>query len=365
LSLRKIQIIGGSVAGLGAAFEILKHDASLDVTVYEKNTTVKNYTCAGGVSRFLLQRLNLEIPKCTVASQIRTLRIFSPNACWETKCKNSCYGYVLHRDLFHDYLAKEIIRLGGKIRLGYNVEKLDETADVIVAADGLNGISRKLLRLKQPSLEDIHVGIQVRAKLGNHPRDCISLYFGSLAPKGYTWIFPDGVPDRFRVGLGVPLSTHRNPAVLLRHFLEYIGAEPLGQFKVKLLPTAKPESRLVYNNVLLVGDAGLFCDPATGGGIVQALLSGRNAARAICRDQLNRYPTYCASILRTNYFRYKLKNVLCELSDEDFDTLILTLQDFHPELTSVGKAIFQALTEIAVKNPRFVLRHKVLRKLLL
>ena len=354
------------MSGLGTALEILKRDNSLDVTVYEKNSTCKEYTCAGGVSSFLLKKLKTCIPDYTVAAEIRALRIFSPNGvCWGTRTKGPAYGLVLRRDLFQTHLAREVKRLGGEVLVNRNITKFDENADVIVGADGLTGITRRLLRLEQPSLEDIHVGVQTIATLKDNPHDCISLYFGGIAPDGYAWIFPHETPGQFRVGLGVPLSLKLNARKLLTDFLSSLEAEPLTDIRAKLIPTAKPESQLVHGNVLLVGDAGLFCDPATGGGIVQSLISAKSAARAICEGKLQNYEKYCSSIIRANLSRYKLKQVLCELSDEDFNILINTLQDFHPDLTSVGRALVKALVKIAMKNPGFLVKHKVLRKLLL
>ena len=77
LSARQISIIGGSISGLGTVLEILKKDNSLDVTIYEKNSTCKEYTCAGGVSSFMLKKLKMNIPDYTVASKVTSLRIFS------------------------------------------------------------------------------------------------------------------------------------------------------------------------------------------------------------------------------------------------------------------------------------------------
>jgi digeranylgeranylglycerophospholipid reductase len=364
MTARRVSIIGGSVSGLGTALEILRKDNSLDVTVYEKKTTCSDYTCAGGVSSVLLKQAKTEIPDYTVASKITSLRIFSPNGkYWETKTRGLPYGLVLQRNLFQTYLAKEIRRLGGKIRINHKIAKFDK-ADVIVGADGLMGASRQLLQLKPPSLEDIHMGVQIIARL-THPKECISLYFGNIAPHGYSWIFPHETPGYFRVGLGIPLSLRLNAKSLLTKFLSTLEAESVTGIKAKLIPTARPEPRLVYGNVLLVGDAALLCDPATGGGIVQGLLSAKSAARAICEGNIRKYPKYCSGVISTNLFRYKLKQVLCELSDEDFNVLIKTLETFHPDLTSVGRAIIRGLTEIAIKNPGFLVKHKVLRRLLL
>lgn len=376
MSGKTISIIGGSISGLGTALEILKKDSSFDVTVHEKNSDCLKHTCAGGVSRFMLKKLQMDVPDFAVAAEIRKLRIYSPNgACWETKTQDAAYGLVLRRDLFQLHLAREVKRLGGRIVTHSKIKRLERNADIFVGADGLLGSTRRLLELPTPSPEDIHLGVQTIARLDEHPRDCISLYFGNVAPDGYAWVFPHEIPGECRIGLGVPLSLNLNARELLTDFLFKLEAVPT-EMRAKLIPTAKPEEELVHTvrtasvlrpklTVMLVGDAALFCDPATGGGIVQGLLSAKNAARAICEGKPQNYERYCSGLIRTNLFRYKLKQVLCELTDEDFNILINTMQDFHPNLTSVGKAIVRALVKIAMKNPGFLMKHKVLRKLLL
>jgi len=373
---RTVSIIGGSVTGLGTALEILKKDQSIDVTVHEKNPDCQQYTCAGGVSSFMLKKLQMDIPDFAVAAEVRRLRIYSPNGdCWEAKTQDGTYGLVLRRDLFQLHLAREIKRLGGTIVTNSNIKRFERHTDIFVGADGLMGSTRRLLELPSPPPEDIHLGVQTIARLEEHPRDCISLYFGSVAPDGYAWVFPHEDPGKCRIGLGVPLSLNLNARSLLTDFLFKLEATP-SEIRAKLIPTAKPEEELVHTvrtasvlrpklTVMLVGDAALFCDPATGGGIVQGLLSAKSAARAIYEGKPQNYERYCSGLIRTNLFRYKLKQVLCELNDEDFNILINTMQDFHPNLTSVGRAITRALVKIAMKNPRFLVKHKVLRKLLL
>lgn len=363
---KTVSIIGCSVSGLATGLELLKLDRSIDVTLYDKKNPVGSRTvCGGAISSFMLQELDLKIPRYAVASEIKAVRIHSPNGnFWELKSGNGPYGYVLYRDIFEMYLADEIRRKGGKFWLACEVTNFDDSP-IIVGADGLTGISRKLLKLKRPKLEDIHIGIQRIAYLPHTP-DRLDLYFGAkFAPRGYAWIFPNGVKNQVRIGLGIPLNETLNAKKLLNNFINYTGAQPLGPIKAKPIPTAKPPRKLVYNNVLLVGDAGLLCDPSTGGGIANAMLSGKYAAKAIHEGNLKKYDDYCTPLKRRNNFRYKIKELLCSLSDDDFNTLIQSIKDFHPKLTRISWAIIHALIELAIKNPKLVLKHKVLRKLLL
>ena len=49
-------------------------------------------------------------------------------------------------------------------------------------------------------------------------------------------------------------------------------------------------NKLVWGNVLLVGDAAALCSPLHGGGMDMAWLSGRLAAELIASNRVDRYP---------------------------------------------------------------------------
>ena len=363
----KIAIIGCSVAGLGTALELMKLDKSVDVTIFDKKPYVGAHTvCGGAISSFMLKELKMEIPDHVVAAEITAVRIYAPcGEFWELESeRREPYGYVLWREAFEKYLAQQVTELGGRIRMNHEVKNLGELSDYdyIVGADGLTGVSSKLLGF--PPLEDVHVAIQKRA-YANHPKNRIDLYFGNeVAPKGYAWVFPEGYRRQVRIGLGVPLSEKTNPRKLLDRFFEMIGAESISKDETKIIPTAKPPKKLVFGNVLLVGDAAHLCDPSTGGGIANALLSGKYAAKAIVEGNPEKYDRYVRGLKRRNRFRYRLKQVLYELTDEEFNEMIYVMKGFKPNLVRISWAILHAIITLALKKPKLFTRHKVLRRLI-
>ena len=91
------------------------------------------------------------------------------------------------------------------------------------------------------------------------------------------------------VGIGLRLDVYRQKAQPLSQVFErFIGApglaerlskaEPIGDPKGCLLPLASRSLQRVHNGVLLVGDAGAFVSPLTGGGIYNAMETGQIAA---------------------------------------------------------------------------------------
>jgi len=234
--------------------------------------------------------------------------------------------------------------------------------DVVVGADGLLGVTRPFLGLTFPRRDDVHATVQRIASM-DHPSDRVDLYFGSAISKGYGWIFPEGPKRHIRIGLGVPMGLS-NPKVLLDHFMVRMGAKSIFPPGAKLLPTAPPPKTGVYKNVVLVGDAAPWCDPLTGGGICQAVASGKACARAIIEGKLEKYDGYMGWLRRQNALRYRLKKVLYDLSDSDMNEMIDTMKAFKPSLTRISWAIIQTLISLAMKKPHLFPKHRVLRRLL-
>lgn len=360
--MTKVAIIGCSCAGLGTALNLLKMDKSIDVTLYDRKSYVGERTICGGlVSAFALRDLKIQVPGQVIASAIKNVRLYSPNGGYWQLDSEGVYGYVLWRDRFERLLAREVLNLGGKIKLEHEVRSLNLDADVIIGADGLTGVTSKLVGF--PHLNDVDLAVQRTAYIDNGDRNRMELYFGeNIAPSGYAWVFPLR-RHLVRVGLGIPLSLRMNPNRLLDKFMEMVKAEPTSKSNVKLLPTAKPPAKLVYRNILLVGDAAHLCDPMTGGGITNAFQSAEYAVKAIIDHDLERYDYYCRGLKRRNRLRYALKKFLFKLSDEDFNRLISAMKGFKPNLTRISWSLMQAVLTLAVKDPKLLREHGVLRRL--
>lgn len=389
-NLKRVLIVGGSMAGLTAALELLR--LGLKPTIYERRPNPREgIICAGGISLWALRRSGLVLPKGAVASRIRSVRIHAPNGhFWQGGAKGRIMACTLWRDRLEDSLAKRVRELGGTIKYNMKVgtqefRKLAKGYDFVVGADGVMGATRSALNLPRPPPDDIHIGVQRLCALPHHPRDRIDLYFGgSVAPAGFAWVFPVGEVEA-RVGLGIPLSekarVHRcdtchaeplgtplsekaNPTELLGTLIKRIGAKPLEPLRAKLIPTAKPMRDPAFGNTLLVGDAGQFCDPFTGGGILGAVASAKAAARAIAEGDPGRYKNHIRWLTLQNTIRYGLKRVLCELSDEELNELVWCLEDLTVHPTRMSLNILRALLALALHKPRLLARHKVLRRML-
>ncbi len=359
----KVLVVGAGPAGLACAEQILKHSNYEVVLVESKGKVGEKPKCAGGVSQYMLEKADCNIPSEAIIAHIKRARVYSPNGkYWELKGEKP-YGFVLDRSIFEAKMAERVENLGGKIITNYRVTrqtlaKLEDEYDFIIGADGFPSTVRLWLGLPMPSPEDIHICVQKTITMDYYPQDTVEVYFGSLAPGGYAWIFPAG-KNHVRIGLGVPLKYCKkglNPNMLLERFIERqtVNYEVLEKV-AKVIPTAKPNFMNKQKpNTLLVGDAGLFCDPLTGGGIVQAIASGRAAGQAIIEGNPSKFHKTIGWLVKQNNSRYRLKRALLKFNDEDFNSLVEALKEFKPKSMSLGREIRRALIQLLTKKPKLL-----------
>jgi digeranylgeranylglycerophospholipid reductase len=353
-----IKVIGASISGLSAALKLVKNN--IDVDVYDKKLCAgSNIVCGEAISIFMQKEFDIDIPEPCIASIINKIKLISKNRECILKT-NKCYGFTFYRNLYEMYLAKQIEKYGGNLYFSNPVKTLDPS-QITIAADGITGITRKYLGLKINS-HNIHLGVQ---KLGymEHSSDRIDLYLGSeYAPQGYVWVFPEA-KNRVRVGLGIPLTLRKNAGKLLNEFIADKKIETDSPLRAKLIPTAMPEQNLVHGKILLTGDAGLLCDPSTGGGIPNGIFSGRMAAKAIIEGKIENYEKYMQKIKRRNKIRYHIKELFISLNDFELDEIVENLQDF-PDFSRISWALAYSLFKMGLKNPKLAMKYKPLRWLL-
>ncbi len=211
-------------------------------------------------------------------------------------------GYVLERDLFDRYLAKEAAKAGAELlikttavgllregdrvigaRCQHMAETFDVHAGVVIGADGFEsqvgrwgGLATHLRTRDLVScLQYTLAGIEGESEYGD-------IYLGSVAPGGYAWVFWKA-DDIANVGLGIPLSRLHDPAEVKRYLDRFVARTPAfarGSVIEEVaggVSASLPVERSVAHGLLLAGDAARLIDPLTGAGILNGLLSGRYA----------------------------------------------------------------------------------------
>jgi len=174
------------------------------------------------------------------------------------------------------------------IRGKFGDKIVERRARITIAADGAHSVIARSLRREKAA--DRHHAVSVRAYFGGvqGSERQMDFYATSVGFPGYGWLFPIG-DGRANVGIGFRLDALRRSGRTLRQeFDQFIAdprvadrlsqAEPVGRVQGWTLPLTSQPLQRAYAGALLVGDAGAFVCPLSGGGIHRGIVSGKLAA---------------------------------------------------------------------------------------
>ncbi|HXQ37980.1 MAG TPA: NAD(P)/FAD-dependent oxidoreductase [Anaerolineales bacterium] len=314
-----IIIIGGGPSGLSTALhlqQIAPHLAP-SILILEKARYPRPKLCAGGLvidAEVLLARLGLDVTEVPHVDA-DNIRFDFEGRGLNFQMRKRHVLRVIRRDEFDNWLAKKAesrgieIREGAKVRNivpdkgGVAVETNQETfrAQVVVGADGSNGVTRRCIFPKAPVytarvLEVITPSHSLpnHLDLGELPAGRLrSAYFDFLpVPNniaGYVWDFPTQVKGAPMRCWGIYdtniLANKERPQLKepLAQEMARLGFN-LNEYELQGHPIRwfSPENQMSMARVLLVGDAA-GADPFLGEGISIALGYGSLAAREIAQ----------------------------------------------------------------------------------
>jgi len=312
-------IIGGGPSGLSTALHLNRVAPSLStrILLLEKEHYPRPKLCAGGLTldaEILLERLDLHIDEVPHVSA-NDIRFDFESKGLTVRVPKRPALRIIRRDEFDNWLAKKAETRGVEIREGItvrnifpdkngvNIETDQETfhAQVVVGADGSNGITRRCIfpkvsiytaRVLEVITPEYHVtSAPGTASENNTSRNDKTAYFDFFPVPdniaGYVWDFPTqvkGVPMRcWGVYDTNILANAKRPQLRepLAKEMSRLGFD-LNQYEIKGHPIRwfSPENEMSVPRVLLVGDA-VGADPIFGEGISIALGYGAIAAREI------------------------------------------------------------------------------------
>jgi len=387
-----VVVVGAGPGGSIAAKTAAEHD--LDVLLIEKRAEIGDpVRCAEGVGKEGIKSF-VKPDRSWISAEAKGARIYSPDGTMIEMSENVAgpeVGYVLERKIFDRALALQAARAGAEVMVktratglvmedgfvrGIEGKHLGDDftvgANIVIGADGVEskvgrwaGIDTTL------KLSDIETCAQfLMTDIDLNPNYC-DFYIGNeIAPGGYAWVFPKGGHDA-NVGLGILGSrAGETKAIdLLRRFVKekYPDGQVL-EIIVGGVPVSGPLERTIANGLMLVGDAARMADPITGGGIVNAMLTGQIAgevaAKAISRDDistrvLNEYEKRWKSAIGgalDNSLR--AKEVFTRMSDDKLNALARSIKDINfSEMTAIG--LLRALVK---RNPKILLKLRHLLK---
>jgi digeranylgeranylglycerophospholipid reductase len=308
---REVLVVGAGPAGSTAAASLA--EAGVDTLVIERREIVGNPTQCGECVPFWSEMLPtypklqgeewledwFDFPDRVIAKNLDWMRVFSPKMrpyAFDLDC------FSAHRVQFDGYLADEAISRGAEIRTSVELRNIQHqsksardvyvtdqgrfTADHVIDATGaLAHVARLRGKGDRPGGQLPTIYAQVAGAVP----DSFDVFLGSVAPGGYAWIIPKG-DDVANIGIGMVTSRIEEPLrQTLDKFTEGLELRTLS-YGGGWIPLAGPCRSAVSDNVLAVGDAAGLVMPSNGGGIGQAIVSGKYAADAIIANRNDATP---------------------------------------------------------------------------
>ena len=282
-------VVGAGPAGSSAAYRLAR--AGARVLMLDRARFPRDKPCGGGLTARALRELPVA-PDPVVEDTVDRFELrlrYGPR--FERK---SPFPLVLmtQRRLLDAYLAEQAADAGADFREGAKVTEIDRTgtvtadgerlrAEVVVGADGVNGVSARALGLADG--RRYGVAYEGNASYATIPRARFRgralLELGTVAG-GYGWVFPKAE----HVNIGVGGWEREGPRLReeLRRLcsLHRVDERDLTDLRGFRLPMRRPGDRVVAGRALLVGDAAGLVDPLSGDGIYEAAVSARLAADA-------------------------------------------------------------------------------------
>jgi digeranylgeranylglycerophospholipid reductase len=391
-----ILVIGGGPGGALAAKTAA--DAGRSVCLIEKRPAIGcPVRCAEGMSEELLKEF-LVPDERWISAEIKGARLVAPDGTTmelNPDMAGNEVGYILDRKVFDRELVWKAAEAGAEVYVKtratgaimqdgavcgatvvYSGENREISADVVIAADGVEskfarwcGIDttiplREIETCAQYLLTDIDIDSGIT-----------EFYLGNeIAPEGYVWVFPKGERSA-NVGVGISGRKsgkgHRARDYLDRFVAEHFPGGKTIELVIGGVSVCRPLPCTVADGLIIVGDAARISDPITGGGIYNAMNTGKLAgevasaciSRGDCsKDALMVYDTTWRSsrmgkALERNY---KIKEYFITLSDDKLNSLIATASEIDLSKFST----FMLVKELIKRNPKMIMELKALRQLL-
>lgn len=305
-----VLVVGAGPAGSATAIHLARGGAH--VLLADRARFPRDKPCGGGVTGRALRQAPCDITP-VVERVVHTfeLRLHHRRSFRRTSGKPLIL--MTQRRRLDAYLAERAVEAGATFVDNARVEAIEIgadgvsasvggvpfTADVLVGADGANGVVARAASLEAGIVRGVALEGNVPWKLLDRDRygAVAVIEFGAPAG-GYGWLFPKGEHANLGVG-GWAQEGPNLRAHLARLALAYsVDPAALTDVRGHRLPMRRlGASAPASGTVLLVGDAAGLVDPLSGDGIYEAFTSARLAAEAILDADLARYPGALAQAL--------------------------------------------------------------------
>lgn len=289
-------VIGAGPAGTAAGLQVARE--GYEVLIIDKDySSGKNKALGAALPRKCFD--DLELPTEIIGAEIHSLVYHFQNE--EIPVSSSPGFGLFDRSTLDRLLLQKAKESGAKVlnsTLVPDVARCDDCAIVryrklpkgkllkslariVVFADGPSTLAHSKFQLGFDSRpEGTALGATYELKYPKNALDSMDFFFSEeVSPFGYGWIFP----RKDTINVGVKCLISRMKHNIRRYLDDFVSSVALSSREIAgyyscLMPQSYVE-RLYGDSILVAGDAAGTCDPIDGGGISNAIASGRIAGK--------------------------------------------------------------------------------------
>jgi digeranylgeranylglycerophospholipid reductase len=374
-------IVGSGPAGTACGKKLAENGFS--VKIYDRRQEIGSpKRCGEGIDEKIQETIG-KIPERCIAQKIKGARIYAPDGRY-LEATLDYGGFILERKVFDKWLAEEAVKSGAEIQADTFIsslikdndyfvgirgeflgESFEEKAKMIVCATGAESPLRKqaLGIYSRPNLIDSCLQYEMSGI--DFDQDFVHIYMGNeIAPRGYVWLFPKG-KERANVGVGV-IPGEKPAKFYLNKFINEHSEIKKGsilEVNAGCVPVGGMVENMVANGFLVCGEAAHHVNPIHGGGMKEAIISGRLAADVIS-ESLKKNDFSSKSLSKFNKLWWeerggkmrnieKLREVVEKLSDNDLNDLADALKPEDLIEFSRGSRL-SVLAKALMRKPRLI-----------
>jgi digeranylgeranylglycerophospholipid reductase len=280
--LSRVNIIGGSIAGLIAARELASSDVG--TTIFEEHREIGiPEKCDGLVSAAGIAELGIVPPSHTVQNRLTSAVFFSPSMKEIRIDAKKQNVIVLDRSRFDKFLAENAARAGAKIELGSRVTNYSQSKEETTIELGSQTRTSDVLLDCSGYESFIHNGGDV-FQAGQYlvygkwfEKSTVEVYLDpQSAPGFFKWVIPLS-SDVAKIGVA---GKEINTFSVLDSFVKEKNAVPFRKAAAPIICSGTIK-KFVDARIVKAGDAAGQPKPTTGGGIFTGGFGGLLAAQAI------------------------------------------------------------------------------------